>query len=71
MAEQILSPTQLVTVITSEDPAARFQIVDSTSNDTAPRLLKSFPRQGDAVSWLLRNGYTWVSGNYPQQWKKI
>jgi hypothetical protein len=72
MVSQLAPAEQTVTLVKNDDtPDSRFQIIACGSTDTAPRLVKAFAIQGDAVSWLLCNGYKWVPDcNSPQQWVK-
>jgi hypothetical protein len=60
--------TPMVTlVVNAEHPTAKFQIIPQ-GNGSQP--LKTFNNQGDAVSWLLGQGYSWVTDTQPQEWIK-
>ncbi|HIK57187.1 MAG TPA: hypothetical protein IGS37_18740 [Synechococcales cyanobacterium M55_K2018_004] len=64
-------PAQVITVITDpENPVARFQAVPSSLGESNATPLFSTANQGEMTSWLLRNGYQWVTDTYPQQWVK-
>lgn len=57
----------IVTLVKNLDhPNQPWQIVDDQD-----ALLQAFSVQGDAVSWLLGQGYRWVTDTQsPQQWQK-
>lgn len=60
----------LIVVQQPENPQARFQLVESNSGNTTPRIVNTFATQGEITSWLLGNGYRWVTDSQPQQWVK-
>lgn len=59
--------TQIVTLVAdASNPSSPWQVVDAQKKS-----LKSFTVQGDAISWLLGEGYEWVTDTQkPQQWVK-
>jgi hypothetical protein len=59
-------PPQVVTLLRDEtDKSQPWQIVANN------QLIQAFSIQGDAVSWLLGQGYRWVEETQaPQQWIK-
>jgi hypothetical protein len=52
-------------ILDQQNPNTPWQIVDENQ-----RILQTFKIQGDAVSWLLGNGYKWITASQPQQWIK-
>ncbi|MCL6433793.1 MAG: hypothetical protein K6T90_06165 [Leptolyngbyaceae cyanobacterium HOT.MB2.61] len=71
LATRSSAAPQTVTVLKREDiPAERFQIVYVGGDSSASTPICTFPTQGEAISWLLCNGYTWIKDSNPQQWVK-
>lgn len=71
MSSQAATTQSVTLVFNPETIDTRFQIVDTGMGNGSSQVLKSFANQGDAVSWLLGNGYEWVQDtSHPQQWIK-
>jgi hypothetical protein len=67
MPDPQLPTGSIVTLVKNPDhPSQPWQIVDANNSR-----LQAFSVQGDAVSWLLGQGYRWVPDTQtPQQWRK-
>jgi hypothetical protein len=67
MPDSQLPPNSTLTLVRDADNTNQpWQILDANQ-----QLVQAFKVQGDAVSWLLGQGYRWVTDTQnPQQWFK-
>jgi hypothetical protein len=67
MPTEPLPPTVTLLLQAKINESQPWQIVGANK-----KLIQAFTVQGDAVSWLLGQGYRWVEETQaPQQWRKV